>query len=601
MPGLSLKTNQPGQYEMILADAPPIGDGGARSLGQIDPISLGQFAANPPTSGAVSANGGDTNVILRLGESNDDHTGRSLMKLTGVIRGPDGKPAAGAAVMLFPESFAGSLGVRADRNGGYQIFWRHRYVNVNRGYVIARDLSRNLAVAGDFYLDVTNLDAQLKPAVTLSGTVREKNGGPMAGAQVKLWVKIGNADDPLDGLTLATDAQGNYEFKGLPADLQYTLAAGAKDHGRTLQPVNTEGASGRLEIAPIEIEPANSLVAGKVLDENDKPVAGATVSFSALGQYGQQITTDSAGAFQFNVIEGTVQIQVNGQFRGVPAQSGDTNVILRIGQIQSGGNRSQGHELKGRVTGPDGKPAPRASVQLYPSFGAAQSARTGADGQYQLEWPPIADGRDRLLLVRDVNHNLAAIGELIGEVSNLDVRLLPAITVRGHVQGDDGKPVFNASLSVALGSGAAQQPLYDLTAASDSFGNYEIKALPEGRQCQICVSASKFGSKQLEVRAAAQGASNVLNLKPIVLRVANLVVAGRVVDEDNKPVSGVAVYSRGSDQPNDYATSDSEGRFSLNVCSGQVIVCSYGLHAWQLQGQVAAKAGDTNLVLTVHR
>jgi beta-lactamase regulating signal transducer with metallopeptidase domain len=584
---------------LILANAPPIGDGGARSLAQIDPISLGQFAANPPTSGAVSANGGDTNVVLCLGESKDDHTGRTLMKLTGVIRGPDGKPAAGAAVMLFPESFAGSLGVRADRNGGYQIFWRHLYQNVNRGYVIARDLPRNLAVAEDFSLDVTNLDAPLKPAVTLSGTVREKNGGPMAGAQVKLWVKVGNADDPLDGLTLATDGQGNYEFKCLPADLQYSLAASAEDHGRTLQPVNTEGASGRLEIAPIEVEPANSLVAGKVLDENDKPVSGTTVSVSSSRQYPQQMTTDGSGAFHFKVVEGAVEVEVNSRF--VPAQSGDTNVILRFGQLQAIMNAPRAHPLSGHVTGPDGKPAPRASVQLYPSFGAAQSARTGADGQYQLEWPPIADERNRLLLVRDVNHNLAAIRELTGEVSNLNVQLLPAITLRGHVQGDDGKPVFNASLSVAIGSGAAQQPLNDLTATSDSFGNYEIKALPEGRQYQIYVSASKFGNKQLEVRAAAQGASNMLSLKPIVLRVANLLIAGRVVDEENKSVSGVAVYSRGLDQPNDSATSDSEGRFSLNVCSGQVIVISYTRHAWEMQGEVTAKAGDTNVVLRLHR
>src|SRR5208283_2405976 len=115
---------------LIQANAPPIGDGGARSLAQIDPISLGQFAANPPTSGNVSANGGDTNVILRLGESKADYPGGRLMKLTGVIRGPDGKPVAGAAVMLFPGSFAGSPGVRADSNGGYQIFWRHLYQNV---------------------------------------------------------------------------------------------------------------------------------------------------------------------------------------------------------------------------------------------------------------------------------------------------------------------------------------------------------------------------------------------------------------------------------------------------------------------------------------
>ena len=59
--------------------------------------------ANAGTSfGNVSAEGGDTNVELRLGQNFNSAPGVATHKLKGTVTDPDGKPDAGAQVAVFP-------------------------------------------------------------------------------------------------------------------------------------------------------------------------------------------------------------------------------------------------------------------------------------------------------------------------------------------------------------------------------------------------------------------------------------------------------------------------------------------------------------------
>ena len=64
-----------------------------------------QISANSQSSyGSVSAEGGDTNVVLRLGQNIQFFARRhSRTNLKGMVTDADGKPAAGAQVAVFPE------------------------------------------------------------------------------------------------------------------------------------------------------------------------------------------------------------------------------------------------------------------------------------------------------------------------------------------------------------------------------------------------------------------------------------------------------------------------------------------------------------------
>ena len=68
--------------------------------------------------------------------------------------------------------------------------------------------------------------------------------------------------------------QGRYEIKCLPPDAQYTVFATAKGHGRSQQQIQNDSETNRMELSPFVLKLADRVLAGQVLNENDKPVSG---------------------------------------------------------------------------------------------------------------------------------------------------------------------------------------------------------------------------------------------------------------------------------------------------------------------------------------
>ena len=93
------------------------------------------------------------------------------------------------------------------------------------------------------------------------------------------------------------------------------------------------------------LKPADQVVAGQVGDDNDQPVAGANVSVSGVDQASASVTTDKKGAFRLKVCEGIIELNANnnsGMFGNMAVQSGDTNVVLRIGGIWEAAQQPSG-------------------------------------------------------------------------------------------------------------------------------------------------------------------------------------------------------------------------------------------------------------------
>ncbi len=299
-----------------------------------------RLSANAKSShGSVAAEGGDTNVVLRLGESVMYSGGETAQKLKGTVTDLEGKPAAGAQVSVFP--FNSGRWVKTGANGAFTLSYSIQPWQMQQGgdpLLVARDQARGLAAAEAIPEGATNLDVQLKAAMTIVGRVERAEGGVLTNAQVGVWLNAGNSYNQLSEQLANTDAQGSFEIKAVPIGPKYMVFAKAKDRGQkrvTLAEVETN----RLELEPFVLKLADQVIAGQVVNADDKPVSGVHVSLSGEDQPEGAATTDSKGRFSFKVCEGQVRLFASSQsgYANTTATPGDTNVVIQL--TRSGSSR----------------------------------------------------------------------------------------------------------------------------------------------------------------------------------------------------------------------------------------------------------------------
>ncbi len=273
-----------------------------------------QLSANGPGAfGNLSADGGDTNVVLRLRQNYSYADSVQELKLTGLVTDAEGNPDPGAQVAVFP-GYDAPRWVKTGPGGQYHLTWSLEPLAQNGGTrLVVRDLARNLAAVEELPEDTTNLDVKLKPALTLTGQVKNAADAPAPGASVGLWFPTGSIYNQWDKRLPPADVQGRYEFKCLPADGSFIVFASAKGYGKSQQPVVNDADTTRLELSPLVLQPADQVIAGQVLKDDDQPAARVEVSLRGAGQPEDNLTTttDSQGRFHFQVCAGSVQISAN--------------------------------------------------------------------------------------------------------------------------------------------------------------------------------------------------------------------------------------------------------------------------------------------------
>ncbi|MGO9585595.1 MAG: peroxiredoxin family protein, partial [Limisphaerales bacterium] len=139
--------------------------------------------------------------------------------------------------------------------------------------------------------------------------------------------------------TSPVNAEGRFEIKCLPPDAQYIVYASAKGYGKGQRQLQPEYESNRVELSPFVLKPADRVIAGKVMREDDKPASGVNVQLNGEDQPDGYMTTDSKGQFHFQVCEGQIRLFAYSQNGGGNAQAtveaGDTNVVMTLSS-QSG-------------------------------------------------------------------------------------------------------------------------------------------------------------------------------------------------------------------------------------------------------------------------
>jgi hypothetical protein len=256
---------------------------------------------------------------------------------------------------------------------------------------------------------------------------------------------------------------------------------------------------------------------------------------------------------------------------------------------------------KGVVLDPGGSPVSEAEVELHPGLG--RSVRTDPNGMFQLPlrlyaWR-TAEGSGAVLLVRHRERGLAGVAELQKGGEDLKVVLGPAVTMSGKVVGGEGKVGTGAKVRAewaALGRSAVALE----SVLADKEGHYELPALPA--DCAYRISACEapgYGEGQLELKVPKDTYGR-LDLRDIVLPLADASLAGQVFDVQGRPIAGARIYADGFGQPSRHATADTEGRFRLEgLCRGRIhlLAESPGPEEACGSGLFDVGAGDARIVL----
>jgi hypothetical protein len=259
----------------------------------------------------------------------------SANEINGLVTDPEGKPAPQVRVSLFP-SFSPAE-KQADSEGRFTLTFNPNQfgpMGSAQPIVVARDPTRNLAGALDLEEGATNASVRLEPALTLAGRISDLNGKPLTNAQAQALFHTERMASNL-GPPVRTDAEGRFEIKGLPPGRQYSVNTSAKGFGREQRDVQaSDTATNRVELEPFQLVPADQRIAGVVLDDNDKPVARASVYSYGNRQPNLNAQTDAKGQFSMDkVCAGPIQLSANnrgGGYGNVTAEGGDTNITIRI-------------------------------------------------------------------------------------------------------------------------------------------------------------------------------------------------------------------------------------------------------------------------------
>lgn len=289
-------------------------------------------------------------------------------RVEGRVLDRTGRPMSGATVRLLGSD--GAL-LRVDRDLGFSVPSDSdgRFVFADPPAVLGLSIEANANGFASLRRDIGIVEAGsvvgpieliLEAEITLRGTVRDPDGRPLAGVGIELSVAESAPGTLANAIATArTNDAGSYEVRGLRRQLYRVLAS--KDgfvpqlQQKTLFAVTLKPES----TLDLTLEPAIASVKGRVLDDADRPIPGATVT--AISEpHIVHATTTGAGEFELlglgrGAYRATAQ---SGGFHPSEAREihgGEQDVVLRV---------ARGGSLRGRLALRGGATLDSAAVDL---------------------------------------------------------------------------------------------------------------------------------------------------------------------------------------------------------------------------------------------
>ncbi len=477
------------------------------------------------------------------------------LHLKGVILTPVGKPAADAQIVYAlvdyrTQTVTQEQALHPAADGTFDIVLTTPkpdtaqipvlYVIAPEGVALPRISNHPL---GDDRLTVT-----LTPATQVHVRLRDEAGKPLAGVRVFPLALLKDREySPWDGavtdhLSAVTDADGTATFAGLPQG--WTLRLAVAGTGWVQPDWSQNVALAKAPVTPdaaVQVAHGGSL-SGIVMYGPAQPAAHVSVTALPLGGSGtrQNGATDASGHYQIaGMPRGSYTVSIDG-FQGVPtAEPWPWTAAAQPAVVVPGGDTPgisftliHGGILSGTVSdSKTGKPIPGVGISVDGPGGGGY-ARTDDAGRYMLHVPP---GGQQVFLEADPGMTAADPQRVVvadGQTQTINFSstapLHPAV-VRGIVVGPTGKPIAGAKVTA---TGQSQQE-QDTEQVTDAHGRFTFDA--PGLMPDMRLYAAGGGLSTPAGTPAADGS------KPLTLRLAahaGVVVRGRVVSADGKPVAG---------------------------------------------------------------
>ena len=440
----------------------------------------------------------------------------------------------------------------------------------------------------------------LDPAGSVAGKVVVRGAGqPLANAVVGLEPAAREMGfSSLGQGIIVSAADGSFQIPDVPAGSYHVVANFTNEPiaDWVADPVPVKVAAGQA-VSGVQLQAYKGgivevTVRGK---DNHEPLADAGVSVNSE-DYNRGGSTGTNGVAYFRLPPGQFSVFANkpdwsqAQTQAAVTEGQTTSVTIEL---------NAPFKVAGIVRDASGAPVAGASVGVFPNYGNDTTvAKTDANGHYEVSWqkPSWAGSQNQTfyLLARHLERKLAVMQEMEETTTNMDLTLKPAMSVSGRVQDTKGKAVTNLMAYVMLQLDNSSFTISRQPVHSDEQGRIQMEALPMGERYGLYISAEGYGSAQQEMDAADPKADHH-DFPPLVVKIADRKLAGRVLGTNGKPAAGAQIYLRGEGQPNGNAITDDDGRFAFDaVCEGAVTVSANMKGAY---GSADAMGGDTNVVI----
>lgn len=252
--------------------------------------------------------------------------------VAGRVLDVDGKPLEGASVSAEdPKGDMHALTVQTTDERGNFYFEAVAPGTLLRAYRGTRETPEATPVNGNEPEVVLRLEKRVR--ITLTGTVTDADGNPIANAKVQVLRQEGQFGLGM-GKPELTDMQGRYRITGLTPSARYGVYAESPGFGTAGAKLTLDSAKPTHEAEPLRFPASSRPISGTVVDNDNQPVANTTVELDGPEPGHQSTTTDPNGHFTFHVIAGAraklyTRDAAGKPFRPTDARAGDADLLLK--------------------------------------------------------------------------------------------------------------------------------------------------------------------------------------------------------------------------------------------------------------------------------
>jgi len=304
----------------------------------------------------------------------------------------------------------------------------------------------------------------LRAGARVEGTVRDaRTHAAISGARI---------GPPWFGPGSNSDAAGGFVVDSMPDDTSFLHVTRA-GYARTSIRVERDAAGAPISPVAIELE-AGFVLRGRIVDGRGAPVADAYVAATGQAWIARFLKSEWAatrtgadGAFELRDLNRALPRTVQARSEGLGAAQydlpapGPDATELDVGDIAL----VTGAHIVGRVVDPDGRPVSDLDVELAtigsdrgllapgsspPSETHAARRRARTDDLGRFAFADVAPGESVVAVLSSatwISHAETAVTCAAGErVAPLELRVEPALSIRGIVLGADGAPLAGVSV-----------------------------------------------------------------------------------------------------------------------------------------------------------